>query len=155
MRGNNFVHCWTSGGHCGNVYNRCVCREFLYTIVCSHLSPKMGNSNRHFYFFKGRKQEESLNPLQRCMKLDSPEASGGLACSLVSPKKNHGMPADVNSSIYIMSGSQVLSLLAPKNNIKKKKLNRMKITSWSLPDETRSLATLGSWMWYRNCTGFR
>lgn len=126
------------------MYNRCVCREFLYTIVCSHLSPKMGNSNRHFYFFKGRKQEESLNPLQRCMKLDSPEASGSLACSLVSPKKNHGMPADVNSSIYIMSGSQVLSLLAPKNNIKKKKLNRMKITSWSLPDETRSLATLGS-----------
>lgn len=98
----------------------CAGRGFLYTIVCSHLSPKMGNSNRHFYFFKGRKQEESLNPLQRCIKLDSPEASGSLACSLVSPKKNHGMPADVNSSIYIMSGSQVLSLLAPKNNIKKK-----------------------------------
>ena len=94
----------------------CAGRGFLYTIVCSQLSPKMGNSNRHFYlyFFKGRKQEESLHPLQRCIKLDSPEAWGSLARSLFSPKKNHGMPTDVNSSTYIMSGSQVFSLLAPQ-----------------------------------------
>lgn len=77
----------------------CAGRGFLYTIVCSGLSPKMGNSNRHFYFFKGRKQE-SLNPLQGCIKLDSVklEACGSMACSLASPKKNHGMRADAISS---------------------------------------------------------
>ena len=102
----------------------CAGRGFLYTTVCSHLAPKMGNSKRHFFFssfsFKGRKQEESLNPLQGCIKSNSFEAWGSLACSPVSPEKSQGMRADANSLIYVISRSWILTLLAPTRTFEKK-----------------------------------
>lgn len=70
--------------------------------------------------FKGRKQEESLNPLQGCIKSNSFEAWGSLACSPVSPEKSQGMRADANSLIYVISRSWILTLLAPTRTFEKK-----------------------------------
>ena len=100
----------------------CAGRGFLYTTGGSHLSPKRGNSKRHFYFssFKGRKQEENLNPLQGCIKSNSFEAWGSLACNPVYLEKNQGMRADANSLIYVISRSWILTLLAPTRTFEKR-----------------------------------
>ena len=70
--------------------------------------------------FKGRKQEESLNPLQGCIKSNSFEAWGSLACNPVYLEKNQGMRADANSLIYVISQSWILTLLAPTRTFEKR-----------------------------------
>ena len=89
--------------------------------VCSGLSPKMGNSNRRlyfFFFFKDKEAEESLNPRQGRKKWEGPEIHGCLTRSLVSPEKNPGMRADVNSSnVYNITESGFFSLPGPKSRL--------------------------------------
>lgn len=134
----------------------CARRGCLHMIVCSGLSPKMGDSNRHLYspHPKGKKQRGGSKPLQGCVRGTAPEHVVTLPAARCLPTRSiMGCRLLLISQIHVISQSRVLSLLTPQKNFKIT-LDKKKISSWSRADITRTLATSDSRMRYENCPGF-
>ena len=106
----------------------CVGKGFLNMTVCSHRSPKMENSNRHFNFFfsflREGNRRRAWTHSRGVLSWTDPKCGAALPAASFLLRRNQGMWAHDKSSIYKRSCSRLFSLLAPKKTFKKKRFGQ-------------------------------